>query len=143
MDNKKKARIMLIGCGPHAKRVYLPALRELSGAIDLMLVIDLKCKESDVRSAATASKWERNLSPELHFIDPFAGAMPEELDHYLSSFVAANGINGVIIATEPLVHRTYAEWALRNGLNILIDKPITARADSTNKMSSAVGIMDD
>jgi hypothetical protein len=115
-------------------------LRELSGDLDLTLVIDLKCKESDVVSAV-ASKW--GPGPELLFIDPFGETMPAELDHHLSSFVSANGVSGVIIATEPLVHRAYAEWALRNGLNILIDKPITARADSTSKMSSAVGIMDD
>lgn len=139
-NNNGKASVILIGCGPHAKRIYLPALRKLNEYLDLVLVIDLKDKESDVR-AAVNSKWE--LAPEMWFIDPFSENMPEELNRNLSSFVADRKVTGVIVATEPLVHRTYAEWALCNELSILIDKPISARADSTTKLSNADGIIDD
>ena len=38
-DNK--AKIILIGCGPHARRVYLPALHRISN-IKLELIIDLE-----------------------------------------------------------------------------------------------------
>ncbi|MBZ8183086.1 Gfo/Idh/MocA family oxidoreductase [Oscillatoria salina] len=139
-NNNQKACIILIGCGPHAKRIYLPALQKLGDRLDLALVIDLKEKESDVR-AAVASKW--NLKPEMWFIDKFIETMPEELDRKLSFFVAERKVTGAIVATEPLVHRTYAEWALSNELSILIDKPISARADSTTKLSNADGILDD
>jgi hypothetical protein len=138
--SREKARIILVGCGPHGKRIYLPALRELQEHLELALVIDLKAKEADVR-AAIAGNWDPG--PEMLFIDPFPETMPEALDRKLSSFVAAKNITGVIISTEPLVHRTYAEWALHNELSILIDKPITARANSTSNLSSADGIMVD
>ena len=131
---------MLAGCGPHANRIYLPALRSLRAYLDLALVIDLKGKESDVRSAV-AREW--GPGPELRFIDRFPQEMPAELDRDLSSFVARNRVTGVIIATEPLVHRAYGEWALRNRLSILMDKPISARADSAKSISSAAGILDD
>lgn len=132
-----KARIILIGCGPHARRVYLPALCHFQH-IELTLVIDLESQESTVRAASIENK-----EAELWFIKPFSDTVPDELAQRLSTFVIEKGITGVIIATEPLVHRAYAEWALQNGLNILMDKPITTRENATSKMTSAKGIMDD
>ena len=48
-DNK--AKIILIGCGPHARRVYLPALHRISN-IKLELIIDLESQGSEVHKAA-------------------------------------------------------------------------------------------
>lgn len=136
-NTEDKARIILIGCGPHARRVYLPALRHFRH-IELTLVIDLESQEFTVRAANIENK-----EAELWFVKPFSDTVPDELAQRLSTFVIEKGITGVIIATEPLVHRAYAEWALHNGLNILMDKPITTRENATSKMASAKGIMDD
>lgn len=138
MENKDyQARIILIGCGPHARRVYLPALSRIQ-YIELALVIDLKSQESVVRKALPESS-----ETELWLIEPFNDRLPSDLAYRLSSFVLDKEITGVIIATEPLVHKAYADWALESGLNILMDKPITARADAVSNMSSAEGILDD
>lgn len=136
-----KTKIMLIGCGPHAKRIYLPALEKLRKRIDfeLLLVVDLYLMENSVSRAINQTIFK----PETWFISPFPSEIPAQLEERLSEFVKENNINGVIIATEPLAHKAYADWALRNKLNILIDKPITARIDSTSKLSSADGILDD
>jgi len=136
-DKIQKARIILIGCGPHAKRVYLPALR-LIQHIELALVIDLESQESSVGLAL-----KEFSETDTWFIEPFVEAIPSNFATRLSDFMIQEGITGVIIATEPLVHRTYAEWALENGLNILIDKPISTRAHATSQLSSATGILDD
>ena len=42
--------ILLIGCGPHAKRVYLPILKEteIEFGTKLKAVVELKEKENDV-----------------------------------------------------------------------------------------------
>jgi predicted dehydrogenase len=132
-----KARIILVGCGPHAKRVYLPALRRIQD-IELSLVIDLESQGTSVRKALTG-----NPETELLLIKPFPESLPADLAFRLSGFVLDREITGVIIATEPLVHRAYAEWALQNGLSILMDKPITARACATSNMASAEGILED
>lgn len=134
---KCQARIILIGCGPHARRVYLPALRKIKH-IELALVIDLKSQEIVVKSALEGDK-----EIELWFVDPFTDQLPNNLDNRLSKFVVEQAITGVIIATEPLVHKVYAEWALGNGLSILMDKPITTRVDATSNLSSAEGILED
>ena len=136
-NNENRAKIILIGCGPHARRVYLPALQSIKH-IELALVIDLESQELIVQKALA-----KNPESELWLIKPFLESMPKTLTTRLSSFVIENEITGVIIATEPLTHKAYAIWALQNGLNILLDKPITARANVTSKISSAEGILED
>ncbi|MBC9914792.1 Gfo/Idh/MocA family oxidoreductase [Chitinophaga varians] len=136
---KKKndqVNVILIGCGPHARRIYLPALRNLQ-QVKLALVIDLENEASVVRNAIG------EMETELWLIQPFAHVLPPELQNRLSQFVADHQVTGVIIATEPLVHRAYAEWALANELNILMDKPVTTRADVTSNLDNAKGILDD
>lgn len=135
--NNEKARIILIGCGPHAKRVYLPAINKINH-IKLELIVDLESQESFVRSSLTNFQ-----ETELHIIRPFENDVPDDLSNFLSKYVQEKGISGVIIATEPLVHKAYANWAIQNGLNILMDKPITARANAVSDISSAEGILDD
>ena len=136
-----KIKLILIGCGPHAKRIYLPAVEKLRERMDveLLLVVDLYVTRDSVASAIN----QTTFKPQMWFIAPFPSELPAQLEEHLSQFVKENNINGVIIATEPLVHKAYADWALRNKLNILIDKPITARVDSASKLSSADGILDD
>lgn len=138
MSNKEKiAKIILIGCGPHARRVYLNAIKKIS-YIKLELVVDLESQESIVRPSLTYFS-----ETELHLVKPFENVIPDDLSNFLSRFVQEKEISGVIIATEPLVHKAYANWAIQNGLNILIDKPITARANAVSDTSSAEGILGD
>ena len=66
----KIARIILIGCGPHAKRVYLPAINKINH-IKLELIVDLESQESFVRSSLTNFQ-----ETELHIIRPFENDVP-------------------------------------------------------------------
>jgi predicted dehydrogenase len=137
IEQEANARVILIGCGPHAKRVYLPALQILFN-LELMLVVDL-IDQRDKVIAATSEYF----APNYYFVEPFSHVIPDIHLLYLSRFVAEHNITGVIIATEPLAHRAYAEWALTNGLNILMDKPVSTRTDATSNMKSAEGILED
>ena len=138
MNNKNKiAKIIIIGCGPHARRVYIPSIRKIKH-IKLELIIDLKSQESVVRSFLNDF-----AEIDLHFIEPFEKKMPNILSTFLNNYIIEKEISGVIIATEPLIHKIYADWALQAELNILIDKPITARANSVSDKSSAKGIYND
>ena len=136
-NNNKKAKIILFGCGPHARRVYLPALNRINH-IKLELVVELESQELLVRSSLSNFQ-----ETELHLISPFENDVPDDLANFLSKLVQEKEISGVIIATEPLVHKAYANWAIKNGLNILMDKPITTRANAVSDISSAEGILDD
>ena len=98
-----KIKLILIGCGPHAKRIYLPAVEKLRERMDveLLLVVDLYVTRDSVASAIN----QTTFKPQMWFIAPFPSELPAQLEEHLSQFVKENNINGVIIATEPLVHK--------------------------------------
>lgn len=133
----KTARIILIGCGPHAKRIYLPALKRIPD-VELSLIIELKSQEEKTKLIQ-----QQNRNTDFWFIDAFEDKMPRELTERLNDFVKDKNVTGVIIATDPLVHMPYAEWALDNEINILLDKPITTRRDVTKNYANAEGIYED
>ena len=66
----KNVKLALIGCGPHAKRIYLPALQALSNrySIELSMVVELTEQAESVATAVSAS----GFSPETLFIDRFS-----------------------------------------------------------------------
>lgn len=130
-------KIILIGCGPHAKRIYLPALNHLN-KVEISLVLELKGQEKELDVIR-----RQNSETDFWFIDPFENRLPPCLSEKLSDYVKLKNISGVIIATEPLVHIAYSEWALDNGLNILLDKPISTRRNVITSYSNAEGIYDD
>jgi len=119
----QKQGIIEIGFGPHAKRVYAPAMLEWGSeyGFRLCLIVDLKEKETDIRQYFETY----TNKPDFFFIDPFQDKIPANVESYLTDYVIKNGIKAVIISTEPLSHYIYAKWALKMGLNILMDKPIT------------------
>lgn len=138
----KKIKIIEIGIGPHAMRVYCPALKKLSneGKVDLCLAIDLKEKESIVKAYFSSLNW----SLDFLFVQPFqADLLPQYLSDYLNKYVEQHKIDGVIISTEPLCHKAYAKWALSCELNILMDKPITTYIDVVSNFSHAKKIETD
>jgi hypothetical protein len=137
----KKIGVIEVGFGPHAKRVYGPALEAWSSDYnaELSLVVDLEEKEADIRSFFSKSK----LKPDFYFIKPFEGKIPQSVEIYLDKYVSERNIKAVIISTEPLSHYIYAKWALKNGLNILMDKPITSGINIVSDMNLAKKIETD
>lgn len=131
----QKIGIIEIGFGPHAKRIYAPALLEWGSEFysRLSLVVDLKQKESDVRSYFDCY----TDKPDFLFIDPFQDKISKSVESYLTDYVIKNRIKSVIISTEPLTHYVYAKWALKMGLNILMDKPITTENDVVSDIKAA------
>ena len=126
----KKTNILIIGTGFHARRIYIPAMFRFAKktGFKLILGVDLVNQRETVEKYLIEKKFELPMK----YIEPFEGEnLPPELDNELSSFVKKNKVEGVIISTEPLFHKCYAMWALRNGLNVLMDKPITAHKNVT------------
>ncbi|MBB6273153.1 hypothetical protein HDF26_003613 [Pedobacter cryoconitis] len=138
---KSVIRIILIGVGPHSKRVYLPVLTNLRKKfkVEILLAVDVKSEEKKIRHHFKKNDYKVNTL----FIDPFTGQLPETLKAELDHFVNENDINAVIIATEPSVHHVYAEWALGLKLHILMDKPISTRENAVSDLEQAHGILAD
>ena len=131
--------IMLIGCGPHAKRVYVPKLKEIENefGIKLKAIVELKEKQEDVLTFA--SKYFENVNYTFFekFEEKFKQSLPDELESELNSVIIKENINSVIIATDPLNHMQYALWALKHNLHILMDKPISTYDNISNNVEQA------
>ena len=64
MKNKtNNTNVLLIGCGPHAKRIYVPLLKKYKKRIDLKCVVDVGEKKKDVNGFLNSLKCDR------YFID--------------------------------------------------------------------------
>jgi len=142
-DKDLRARILLIGCGPHALRIYLSALKNSWDKIgtELKAVVELQNKKEE--TVLIVDKYFANV--EYIFVKPFTSStkLPPLVQKKLNTIVKKNEINGVIIATDPLNHIQYALWAADQGLHVLMDKPISARPNAANSIHDARSIATD
>jgi hypothetical protein len=133
---------MLIGIGPHAKRIYLPFIKKCSKNFGINLCVGIECKGQKKRTYEYLNQLSIHI-PLVLFVDPFTPEMSIDLKNKLNEIVKQNRISAVIIATEPTAHKAYAIWALKNNLHILMDKPITTRQNAVSNIEQAKGIYRD
>lgn len=144
-DNQRtKKRLLLIGLGYHAKRIYFPLIKKFYSGLgfELIAVVDLKEKEEDIKNYLQ----DKKCHPELIFIDSkdvSENDLSKTYKKYLTKYIKDKKIEGVIISTEPLVHFAYAKWALKNNLSILMDKPISTYKDISNSERLAKRLIQD
>lgn len=117
--------LVLVGLGPYARSFYYPALERLTvdGRVRIDAVVDVAERKREV----TEYLRNRAIRPRevLLLQDPPDGEIAAR-DFPALDRVARDSW-GCVVATEPRWHRAYAEWALRRGLHVLLEKPITAR----------------
>lgn len=146
---KKQAekQYILVGLGPHAKRIYYPFLEKYQKkyGIRLRLLIELDSQQNILNKFITS----RKLKPQEVFLikdnenNRLGRAIDKSLLAKLNHLISKEKIDGIIISTEPKSHKIYANWAMKNNINILMDKPITAPIDPITNPSSARKIFSD
>jgi predicted dehydrogenase len=125
-----KARVVIIGLGHHAKRIYFPIIKDCERESNVALagIIDVVSEEEKIN---------RFLSENVTNV-PTCFVEPENFDRALiTQFTESLNANCVIISTSPDSHSIYADWAIDNGLHILMDKPVTAVENSAHNSESA------
>ena len=136
---------LIIGFGPHAKRIYFPVSLKSSKSYGFRIVaaVDLEEKKKDIENYFT----EKNISPiEIIYLnnDERCNAkLSKKIEARLNELVKNNKITGVIISTEPMAHVCYAKWALKNGLSVLMDKPISTEQNVANSPDAAEKLLKD
>jgi len=140
MDNN----LMLVGCGPHASRIYLPTIDMYQDEfnIDLAAVVDIESKKQKVASLI-ANKYP---STDLHFVAENSEGifrLSQDDKYRLERIVEERKINSMILSTDPLAHKAYIEFALEKGINILMDKPVTTQPDASINITNAKEILED
>ncbi len=135
-------RVLLIGCGPHGRTFYVPALkrRGASHGVEIAGIVELES-----RRVQTEAFCESKAVRCRHvWVRPFDGtSLPGRVAGTLDRLVDEEGVNAVIVCTDPTSHRPYADWALGRSLHLLLDKPVSSRKSAVSSLEAAHGILDD
>lgn len=133
---------MLVGLGPHAKRIYIPYLKKNDEKSNLKLVsaIDIETNSDSLKQYFK----QENLSTKiLDFIPLFVGKMPKKVEDKLNKIVQEKKVDAIIISTTPTAHKPYALWGLKNNIDILMDKPVSIHKHAISDLKAAKSIYQD
>lgn len=116
--------IILVGLGPHAKRIYMNLFKKYR--MSPKVIVDLKSKRREIESYLEENDFR---SVDLYLLDDYKRdnlELTSEDKKEIQELILQKNIKYAIISTEPKSHFAYAKFFLENDINILMDKPITA-----------------
>lgn len=122
--------IVLVGLGPHAKRIYMHYFNKYG--IVPKIIIELESKRNEVEEYLHDNK----LKVQTVFVqDNYKNAeeLPIESKHELLKLIKEFHITHAIISTEPKAHFSYSRFFMKHNINTLIDKPITSPINVSNE----------
>ncbi len=138
---------IFVGLGPHAKRIYYPFLEKHQAQYDIRIKLLVELQDQSRQVAEFLH--DTRLQPEkiVYIPNNESNRLGKMLDQFLigqlDNLVRNEKIDGMIISTEPKAHKIYAAWALKNNINILMDKPITAPVQPSTDIAAARQIYQD
>lgn len=137
MEEKK---VILVGLGPHAKRIYMKCFEV--NKMEPTLIVDLESKKVEIEKYVK----DNNLSTELLFLDDIERNVLElakDSQKKIIERIQALGITHAIISTEPKAHYAYIRFFLKNNIHVLVDKPLTAPINVSIKEEMAKKIKEE
>lgn len=138
MNEFENYNIMLIGLGPHAKRIYMNLFNKYK--IVPKIIVDLKSKKNELLDYIEKQELR---STEVFLIDDLnkdALELPWKVKENLKKIINDKNVKYAVISTEPKSHFAYAKFLLENDINILMDKPITAPTWVNSDVKKAMSI---
>ena len=135
MSQYSEYKIVLVGLGPHAKRIYINLFKKYK--INLELLVDLKSQKENIQEYLKNNNF---TDIELFLLDDSykdLTSLPYSVSIDLQKIIKSKKIKYAIISTEPKAHFMYAKFFLENDINILLDKPITAPINCNNDINQA------
>lgn len=130
-------RILLIGLGPHSKRIYIGGLRRFG--LEPCLIIDVESKKADIEAYVKT----HDLKSQLYFVPDHQRDLlhlTQSVQDHLDALIDVLNITHAIISTEPKAHFAYLEYLITKKVRTLTDKPITAPVDVINDENQAYKI---
>lgn len=128
---------LLIGLGPFAKKHYVNLFKKQE--IYPEFVIDLDCNKREL----TDFFEKHNLHIPLYLVpteDRDLETLPCSTKHELRQLLRLHGITHAILATEPKAHFAYLDFLIECGVNVLVEKPLTAPQNCSHSIEAALQI---
>ena len=135
-------KILQIGVGFHAKRIYVPSVKKIQQAgvdVELNAAVDILPAKQNITEYLNKNQYDIDVL----YLDPTDDDLPDEQIIQLNTFAKKHDINSVIISTDPIAHKKFAIWAVKQGFHILMDKPISTRAHVNTSIDEAIGLVKD
>ena len=138
--------ILLIGLGPHARRIHFPVVGQLESKLHAQIVaaVDLESQRRTIDAYLRENQSDIKplyLDKEVSRISH--NSLTPALVKKLDKIVDANEATAVFICTEPIAHIAYAKWAMDRSLNVLMDKPISTPLNLATDDSSIEQLKED
>lgn len=135
-----KPKVVLVGLGPHAKRIYMSCFNK--NDMEPTLIIDLDSKKEYIYNYIEKYR----LSAETYFVKEENRDF-EELTDYDKTMIIKKindlSVTHAIIATEPKAHFAYIKFFLKNNIHVLVDKPLTAPTSVSTELIKSQKIEED
>ncbi len=125
--------VALVGIGPHAKRIYLNYFKKHK--VNLALVIDLNSQKESIKKYLKENGFKNTKIFTIDDLNKDDDHLSEKVSSNLLAVCNTLEITNLIISTEPKGHFMYLEFALKNNINVLTDKPITVSKNMTSLKS--------
>lgn len=125
--------VCLVGMGPHAKRIHLNYFKKKK--INLALLVELESNKKESRNYLDKNGFKDTKIFAVPDIYKDNEHLPNDLANNLIAICNLFEITHMIISTEPKAHYMYLEFALKNNINVLTDKPITVNKNMTSMKS--------
>lgn len=130
---KKNKNICLVGVGAHSKRIYLNYFKKHN--LNLALVLDIDSQKDNVRKLLDDNGFYNTKIYTIKDKVKDNKSLDDNTQNVLKEICNLLEITHIIIATEPKAHYMYLEFALKNDIHVLTDKPITVTKNMTSKKS--------
>lgn len=132
---KNSHNAILVGIGPHAKRIYIKFFKKYKNKIKLSAVIDLESNEDKIRKYLNDNGFEDTVLLTIPDKLKDNKHLPKLFNNKLKLLCDILNITEIVISTEPKAHYMYIEFALKNNIKVLTDKPITVTKNMISKSS--------
>ena len=133
--------IMLIGLGPHAKKIYIKLIKKYN--LNLALLVELDINKELVMHYLKKEGFNNTKTYFLKHTDANLKELNLNVKNDLKKLIKENNITKSIISTEPKAHFAYAKFLIKNNISILMDKPITSPLQVLNSIEAAKQVKKD
>jgi ADP-ribose pyrophosphatase YjhB (NUDIX family) len=133
--------VLLIGLGPHAKRIYIKYLKEHN--LNISVLVDLKSQKNKIKQFLAKNNVKVGDFYWVNDSEKDYDALPISTQGALQKLIKKHKIKRAIISTEPKAHLPYALFLLKNNISVLMDKPITAPVGIAHDISATKKLIDD
>lgn len=139
---EKEVRLIMCGAGRYFEKALLPAIGRLQGRgrkVRIVGLVDVLPAQTRVSARAKA----HGIDAEQLYIEPFENRLPARAATQLRRLIRQTNADAMMIATPPEAHLGLALVGISEGVNVFLEKPVTARAHAVTDLNQARGILRD